>query len=780
MKRLHLICNAHIDPVWQWTWDEGIAAAIATFKSAADLADEFDYVFCHNEALLYEAVEKNAPELFERIRRLVRKGRWKITGGWYLQPDCNMPSGESIVRQIYFGKKYFKEKFGAEPKIAANYDSFGHSVGLVQILKKNGYDGYVFTRPSQEYFNYPGRFFTWTGPDGSSVTACRVPSYGTGMGRAADAVRERIKESGEDVDIMLWGVGNHGGGPSRKDLSDVSRLEGFGESILHSYLEKAFADGIRLSGEIKCSLERSMPGCYTSMMKIKQAHRRTENLLYSTEKLLSTASLSGYKPDMSMMEDAQKRMLLAEFHDILPGTSVPEGEAEGLELLGMASKVFKDYRTGALMYLVMGDKPAEDGEYPVFVFNSAPYEVTCPVEAELTLADQNWDDTFVYTPEVYGGDGVSLPCQIIKEKPTLNLDWRKRICFTGKLKPLGVTRFSVRFTKEPKRANGFEFRTLDSLISENRLLSNPVKLVMYDDSADPWAMSDVESGEIGRNPVDFELMTPPEAESFSAAPGLKPEHITEDGKLFTCFEQFVKSGNSRGVIAYRFYKNEPYIDLKITLEFSEKNKLVRLSVPCPSGTFTGDGPYVVEDKGDTEVPFQKWAGIRNGDEIFSVINDGIYGGRYRNGNIELTLLRGAGYLFHPIGDRPLYPSDRYLPRIDCGRYEYNFRIFRGNVSSVCMQALEFNEQPYAVNIFPTGSGKKCAAVYTDTPVVMPVCRPYGKGLMFRFYNPENAGKNFVLSVNGIDGEITVYSGEVVSVRYDGKDVTVIHDSMPME
>ena len=129
MKKLHLICNAHIDPVWQWTWDEGVSSAIATFKSAADLADEFDYIFCHNEAMLYEAIEESAPELFERIKALVKAGKWKIVGGWYLQPDCNMPTGETFVRQISVGKAYFMEKFGVEPTVAYNFDAFGHSVG---------------------------------------------------------------------------------------------------------------------------------------------------------------------------------------------------------------------------------------------------------------------------------------------------------------------------------------------------------------------------------------------------------------------------------------------------------------------------------------------------------------------------------------------------------------------------------------------------------------------------------------------------------------------------
>ena len=132
MKEVHLVCNAHIDPIWQWEWDEGAAAAISTFQSAVNFADEFDYIFCHNEVTLYKYIEEYTPDLFEKIKRLIAAGKWHVMGGWYLQPDCNMPCGESLVRQIQVGHKYFRGKFGVNPTTAINFDPFGHSRGLVQ------------------------------------------------------------------------------------------------------------------------------------------------------------------------------------------------------------------------------------------------------------------------------------------------------------------------------------------------------------------------------------------------------------------------------------------------------------------------------------------------------------------------------------------------------------------------------------------------------------------------------------------------------------------------
>lgn len=119
MKRMYLICNAHIDPMWQWEWTEGVGTALSTFRVAAELCEKNDaFVFNHNESLLYQWIEEYEPELFRRIEALVRKGRWHIMGGWFVQPDCNIPHGESIVRQISTGRRYFREKFGAEPTTA--------------------------------------------------------------------------------------------------------------------------------------------------------------------------------------------------------------------------------------------------------------------------------------------------------------------------------------------------------------------------------------------------------------------------------------------------------------------------------------------------------------------------------------------------------------------------------------------------------------------------------------------------------------------------------------
>ena len=227
MKTLHLICNAHLDPVWQWEWEEGAAEAISTFRVAADFCEEHDgFVFNHNEVILYEWVEKYEPALFSRIQRLVRQGKWHIMGGWFLQPDCNMPSGESFVRQILQGRYYFRTKFNQEPTTAINFDPFGHTRGLVQIMKKAGYDSYLFCRPQPDHMKLPENDFTWVGFDGSEVTGHRAFSmYLSRKGKAAEKISNWLEaHPDKEVGMVLWGIGNHGGGPSRVDLENIEQL----------------------------------------------------------------------------------------------------------------------------------------------------------------------------------------------------------------------------------------------------------------------------------------------------------------------------------------------------------------------------------------------------------------------------------------------------------------------------------------------------------------------------------------------------------------------------
>lgn len=493
------------------------------------------------------------------------------------------------------------------------------------------------------------------------------------------------------------------------------------------------------------------------------------------------------------MRDAQKKLLLAEFHDILPGSCIADGEDNGLELLNACKNIAKEYRTNAFMYLTMGDTVAKEGEYPIYVFNPMPYEITVPIEAEYMLANQNWTEYHLLST-VYQGE-KEIACQEIKEESNLNIDWRKKIIFTATLKPMGVTRFSV-FSKKIPAFMPFDKQCLPVSISEfinESVLKKKVELEIYDDTADPWGMSENEQKCMGKNPESFREMTEDECKEFIKTEDyITAEHLIEDGAVMTAVEGFYVKDNTNAVIEYRKYNGLPYVDLKVTVEFAEKNKLVKLKIPAQEGIMVGDGPFVVEEKPlNSELSFQKWLGVKNkSGNVFAVINDGVYSGIIKNGYIYLTLLRGAGYCMHPMpisntdwsnpAIRKLYPTDRYMPRIDSGRYTYRLRIMTGTVEEVTAMSEQFNQKPYAINVFPIGLGQRKAQIYTDEPVVMPTMKiGENGGYVMRFFNPELKEKVFTLTINGNSQKITMSKAEVVSVVYDNGKFTVCHDSMPV-
>ena len=447
-------------------------------------------------------------------------------------------------------------------------------------------------------------------------------------------------------------------------------------------------------------------------------------------------------------------------------------------LLAAAEKSLKDYRTQAFLYLVTNESTAKEGEFPVFVFNYHPYEITLPVEAEFSLADQNWREDAHFRPHVYDEEGNELCCQQIKEESTLNLDWRKRIVFEGRLKPLGVTRFTVKVCPEPpldKSAKPVPIGEIPSLALE-----------LYEDTADPWGMSAEELKSIGKNPKEFALMSAREAGRFCGSEKeLSSVRIVEEGEVFTLAEAFLTTEEANGVLQYKSYKNQPYTDVKVTVEFSGKNKLVRLRIPLPErfkkGKIVGDGPCVWEEKPSSEFTFQKWLGAKSGEEIFAIINDGVYGGKAENGYIYLTLLRGAGYCMHPIPNRELYPKDRYLPRIECGRYVYNFRLYTGTVYEVNSMAEVFNQPPYAVNVFPVGGESKVAPlILSEGKVNVLSVKPSEKGrYVFRLYNPNEKPSEFSLRIGDALVRDIAKGREIVSCVFEKNKWRTEHDSMPI-
>lgn len=720
-KKIHLVCNAHIDPIWQWDWQEGVSATLSTFRSAVKLAKKYDYIFCHNEANVYKYVEEYDAPLFEEIKALVKQGKWKIIGGWYLQPDCNMPLGESLVRQIRYGFRYFKQKFGVEPpKAAFNVDAFGHSRGLVQIIKKCGQNAVIVCRPCTYERRYEHNLFNWVGVDGSVIKAIRTQhNYSTPLGRAATAIREQAEWCLDGEGLVMWGVGNHGGGPSDKDLADIAKMMQSDETFefVHSYPE-AFFDECEPKSSLAESLHISMPGCYTSMIEVKQNHVKLENELYLAEIMCAVAALKGlmeYPEDR--LFDCFEQLMTGEFHDVLPGTCVKSGEDNGLQVFNRGYLDATKLKTKAYFALQNGQPCAAEGEYPMLVFNPHPYALTDNVECEFMLADQNWSNNDIIVT-VKDGDRV-IKSQCIKEDSTINLNWRKRVVFEAELLPMQMKRFSVFVSEKPREQapardclvyeDGEKFVEIDKatgLLKSLRYrgveyVKNAFGLFAYEDNPDPWGMGAFQQKAMGKNGVPFKLCQKPSG----VFEGMQPVQIIEDGDIYLGIEAFFEHNESKARVEYRIYKNAPHVDVNVELFFNAMNEMVKMQLPVKNeGGVIGQIPFGTDalfDDGRENV-YQRFVGVKNNGKVVALLNKSCYGGCYENGALYTSLVRGVTYCAHPILDRQIIPNDRFTHKIDQGVHNYFFRLLVCDECDLSRAALEFNRKPYAVNVFPTG------------------------------------------------------------------------------
>ena len=184
-----MIGQAHIDPVWQWRWEEGRQEVLDTCWAAIDRIKETPgFIFCRSSAVTYQWIEDTDPRLFAEIKRWIARGHWCIVNGWGEQPDCNVPCGESLVRRGLYGQRYFQSRFGVMAKTGWNVDTFGHAGILPQILAKQGMPQYCFFRPGPHEMDIPSDLFWWESPDGSRVLAARMPGhYGTWSDEIEDA-----------------------------------------------------------------------------------------------------------------------------------------------------------------------------------------------------------------------------------------------------------------------------------------------------------------------------------------------------------------------------------------------------------------------------------------------------------------------------------------------------------------------------------------------------------------------------------------------------------------
>lgn len=806
-KTIHLLCNAHLDPVWLWEWQEGAAEAISTFRTAAELAENDDtFIFNHNEVTLYKWVQEYEPALFERIKKLVKAGKWNIMGGWYLQPDCNMPSGESFVRQILLGRRYFQEHFGVRVTTAINFDPFGHTRGLVQILAKSGYDSYLFGRPDQNDCPLPADEFVWVGFDGSEVLATRFSGwYNSNLGKARQKVEQWLVDfADKEHCLILWGVGNHGGGPSRKDLADLNALIRGNNyhNIVHSTPQRFFTELARDRDRLPRHEKDLNPwaiGCYTSQIRIKQKHRELENELYAAEKMCTAGWVQGLMqyPETELNQ-ALEDLMVGEFHDILPGSSIQPVEEASLRMLDHGLEILSRIKARAFFALSSGQPNAKAGAIPVMVYNPHPYTVRQLVECEFNLPDFGGLED--YTAVRVRSRRTELPCQVEQELSNLPIDWRKRVVFAARLAP-GMNRFDCTTEPLPEKPaprlkpakDRIRFKTEDlevvintqtGLIDRYRvrgmdlLAKNAFLPLVIEDDSDPWGMlSNSRRNVAGR----FELMSPRAGTRFSGIPqgALDSVRVVEDGDVRSVVEAVLVYGDSFICQRYKLPKAGTEIEIETRVHWNEKDRMLKLALPirgrrhdCVGQVAHGVAPLPADG---TEAVAQKWVGVIDpqAQTMLTCANDGTYGFDFCDRQLRLTLLRSPAYSCHPFNKRIIMAQDRYTPRIDQGERVFRFWLNGGRSSErqkhVDREALARNEKPFALSFYPPGTGSKPHALCTlsdDVVQITAVKRSAdGRDVIVRLFEPTGRTRTTTLSLPAL--------GKRLRIRLEGFEIKTV-------
>lgn len=326
--------NAHLDLAWLWPMQETRRKTARTFAAQLRLLERYPgYRFIQSQPAAYEMCREAYPELYERIRRAVKEGRWIAEGAMYVEPDTNLPSGESLVRQLVFGKRFFKEEFGVDSRMLWLPDTFGYSAALPQLLAGCGVK-YLVTQKIFWSYNegdpFPYHYFTWKGMDGSTVTSFLPTNYTyrTDPAELCGVWRSRVQKRNLDAFLIPFGYGDGGGGPCRDHIEYALReqnLEGMPRVTMMSpveFFEKMEKEGGPVNtwdGELYFNAHR---GTYTTQAAIKKNNRLSERALHHMELWGALALTHGVSYDHSEAQRLWKVLLLNQFHDILPGSSI--------------------------------------------------------------------------------------------------------------------------------------------------------------------------------------------------------------------------------------------------------------------------------------------------------------------------------------------------------------------------------------------------------------------------------------------------------------------------
>ncbi|ETI67526.1 alpha-mannosidase [Neobacillus vireti] len=716
IKNMFMIGNAHLDPVWLWRWQEGFQEVKATFRSALDRLKEYEnFIFTSSSAAYYDWIEKNEPKMFEEIKDRIQEGRWIICGGWWIQPDCNIPSGESYVRQGLIGQNYFKEKFGVTAKVGYNVDSFGHNGMLPQILKKSGMDSYVFMRPGPDEKGLPSRLFLWESKDGSHVTAFRIPFEYCTFDHLENHMmhcKAELKHSYNNL-MCFYGVGNHGGGPTKENIEVIEKLNGLmGDTNISFSSPNDFFEQVEdLKDQLPVvhdDLLHHAVGCYSVHSEVKKLNRYSENLMLMAEKFSSIANWTTGQAYPADMNQAWKGVLFNQFHDILAGTSIESAYDDARDLYGESISIAARNMNNALQSLSWNIGIEEEKDMkPMVIFNPHSWPVKVNAEIEYGLfVNYILPEEFI----IEDVNGNEIPYQIVDS--IAKIPNRKRVVFLAELPPLGYSTYKLRAIKSKKefdevKVTDYEMENdrfklvidkesggISSLFDKERQIE-----VFKDGAAIPVVMND-SSDTWGHGTLRFDEI----------AGEFKPVQIKklEEGPVRGVIRVTSKFQSSTIVQDFSMYKHLNKIEVKVKVNWQESYQTLKIKFPVSfnqrNNTYEIPYGHTSRESDGNENPMQNWIDVtgtigKEREDIYglSILNDGKYGVDVKGNTISLTVLRSPIYAHHA----PFIPDmEEDYPVIDQGIQTFTYQLLPHENSwedaETVKHALELNQKPQLI------------------------------------------------------------------------------------
>jgi len=663
----HIVGHAHIDLSWLWRWEETVNdVAVQTFKGTlAQMAKMPGLTFAQSQAAVYEAIEKNDPVLFEEIRAKVREGTWIPVGGMWVEPDLNMPDGEALARQLLYGKRYFLDKFGVDVTVGWNPDAFGHNWQLPQILSKAGIRYYVFERCAPE----KAPFFWWEGKDGSRLLSYVPPGWY--LVSLKDGLNDVLKDAALQTPLkdflILYGEGDHGGGPRSSDLAAIEKFRSDPNhpKIVFSdpaaFFKKVEAAGIDFP-VVRKELNFTFPACYTTQAATKKWNRTAESLLLQAERFSALAVVSGFRdyyPERDI-DEAWKTALRNQFHDILAGSAIgPVYEESGRfyrEAVARAQRAL-DFSLETITSQI--DTRGEG--FPLVVYNPLAWDRTEPAIAEVIVPpDEKTGKPWEGTVRMRDAEGNGIRSQILERRVQGDTVFL-RVLFMAKSVPSLGYRLYRAVPMPAKWDEPAGVDSADGLIARENELENALLKVRLD-SKTGWVTSlydKTAKREVLAGAGNVLEAITDEPESMSAWElGLKGEpvdlgatgatvEVVEDGPVRAVLRVRTRFHDSTFEQDLTLYAGMPRLDCRMRLNWQERNLMIKAAFPVnvTSGRAEFEIPFgtITRPADGTEVPALRWVDLSDNDSGggLSLLNDGKYGFDVKGTILRMSVVHGA-------------------------------------------------------------------------------------------------------------------------------------------